>query len=207
MQGSSSTTTTSVIACGVFRPVMEHLGLERKLPGIHLIFLPPYLHVYPDKLHDHIRSAIVNARNRGDRIVCLYGDCFPGICDFCEEHGAAKVPGTHCYEMLLGSKCFKSVVDETAGAFFLERYLIEEFERCCAEPLELYDDEVRQYLFQHYKRLVYVRQHSDPDLVPRATDLARFLGLSLDVRDADYSHLARDLTRIITGDPRGRLKT
>jgi hypothetical protein len=66
---------------------------------------------------------------------------------------------------------------------------------------------VRKYLFQHYRRLVYVRQHSDPDLVPKATDLARFLELSLEVRDADYSHLARELIRLISGDPRRRLKT
>ena len=64
-------------------------------------------------------------------------------------------------------------------------------------PLELHDDEMRKRCFERYHRLLYVRQPSDPDLVPQASKLAKFLELSLDISDADYSHLERKLTELI----------
>jgi hypothetical protein len=196
-QSPGLTNAPNIIACGVFKPLLEYLQFERRFPHVRLTFLPANLHVYPAKLKDHILSALRAAQRRGDRAICLYGDCFPGMDDFCREHCIARVPGTHCYEMLLGSKRFRRIIDEIAGTYFLERYLIEEFEKCCAKPLELHDDEVREYLFRHYKRLVYVRQASDPDLVPKAGKLAEFLGLALEVRDADYTHLEKELTTLI----------
>jgi hypothetical protein len=56
---------------------------------------------------------------------------------------------------------------------------------------------MRKRCFERYQRLLYVRQPSDPDLVPQASKLAKFLELSLDVSDADYSHLERKLTELI----------
>lgn len=90
-------------------------------------------------------------------------------------------------------------MNETAGTYFLERDLILNFEEYCIEPLELHDEEMRKYCFEHYQRVLYVRQPRDPDLVSRAGKLAEFLQLSLEIRDADYSHLGRELVRLIEG--------
>ena len=65
------------------------------------------------------------------------------------------------------------------------------------EPLELHDLEMRKCCFEHYRRLLYVRQPSDPNLVPKAGQLAEFLELSLQVEDADYSFLEQELVRLI----------
>jgi len=108
-----------------------------------------------------------------------------------------KVPGSHCYEMLLGSERFQKLVDETAGTYFLERELILNFEEYCIEPLELHDEEMRKCCFEHYQRLLYVRQPLDPDLVPNARELAEFLELSLDIVDADYWHLEKKLIDVM----------
>jgi hypothetical protein len=99
--------------------------------------------------------------------------------------------------MLLGSERFRSLIKETAGTFFLERELLNDFERSCVQTLELYDEEIRRYLFAHYRKVVYVRQPSDVGLMERADEVARFLELSLEVLDADYSNFEKELIRLI----------
>jgi hypothetical protein len=188
---------TRIIACGVFRPALERLRLGRRYPGLRVTYLPPVLHTRPQRLEKHLKRSAASAGKRTEQIVCLYGECFPDIREFCRVQGIAKVPGHNCYEMLLGSDLFQSLLDETTGTYFLERELIQNFQEYCAEPLELYDQQMRRWCFEHYRRLLYVRQPGDPDLASQATDLADFLELSLDIRDADYSHLERLLVELI----------
>lgn len=188
---------TRIIACAVFKPALEHLHLGSRYPDVRLTYLSPKLHLRPQELKDRLLKEIAAAQKRNERVICLYGDCFPGIDDFCQQQGAIKAPGHYCYEMLLGSERFRRLIDEMAGTYFLEKDLILNFEEYCMVPLELHDEEMRRYCFEHYRRLLYVRQPADPDLVPRAGELAEFLGLSLDISDADYSHLEKKLTELL----------
>jgi len=64
-------------------------------------------------------------------------------------------------------------------------------------PLELNDEEMKGYCFNQYRRLLYVRQPSDPDLAAQAGEVADFLGLSLDVSDVDYSYLQKSLVELL----------
>jgi hypothetical protein len=99
--------------------------------------------------------------------------------------------------MLLGSDSYEQIMAETAGTYFLERELIVNFREYCFEPLELYDRDIRKSFFKHYKKLMYVRQPSDRDLKAAAAKLAGFLDLSLEIIDADYSHLKQRLIHLI----------
>ncbi|MFC1962844.1 DUF1638 domain-containing protein, partial [Chloroflexota bacterium] len=111
--------------------------------------------------------------------------------------GVIEIPGHYCYEMLLGTERFRRLLEENAGTFFAEQDLILHFEEYCTVPLELHDEEMRQYIFEKYQKLLYLRQPSDPDIVPRASDVAKFLELSLEISDADYSHLEKYLTELL----------
>ena len=188
---------TLIIACAVFKPALDHLRLENRYADLRLTYLPSNLHLRPQQIKNRLLKEITAAQKRNERIICLYGNCFPDIEDFCQRHEAIKVPGDYCYEMLLGTERFRQFIDEMAGTYFLEKDLILNFEEYCMRPLELHDDEMRKRCFERYQRLLYVRQPSDPDLVPQASKLAKFLELSLDVSDADYSHLERKLTELI----------
>ena len=188
---------TTIISCEVFRAALEYLGLEKKYPRLSVRYLPSNLHTRPHMLKDFVIHAICEAQQRHQNVICLYGDCFPDIGDFCKERGVIKVPGVHCYEILLGSERFRGILNETAGTYFLEHDLIEDFENLCLLPLELYDDEMRKYFFQHYQRVVYVKQPLDRNLVARANELASFLNLTLEVQDADYSYLEQELGRLM----------
>jgi hypothetical protein len=191
--------TKRIIACGAFRAALETLRLEERYPDLHVTFLPSNLHVWPDKLKRRLSREVRKAQRKNDRIICLYGECFPGIDEFCERRGIIRASGLYCYEMLLGSEHFHRIMDETAGTYFLERELIVNFQEYCLEPLELYDEEMRRSYFKHYQRLLYVRQPSDRCLVSRARKLAQFLNLTLEIRDADYLYLEDKLTSLIEG--------
>jgi len=188
---------TRIIACGVFKPVLEYLQLERSYPNLRLTYLPSKLHLRPQELEERLLREANKAKERNERIICLYGECFPDIDDSCQQHGIIKVPGFYCYEMLLGGERFKQLIEEIAGTYFLEEDLIINFVEYCMRPLELQDEEMRKQCFEHYKRLLYVRQPSDLDLEPKAGELAKFLGLDLEIQDADYSYLERKLSELI----------
>ena len=188
---------TRIIACGVFKPVLEYLQLGKRYPNLRLTYLPSKLHLRPQELEKHLLREVDKAKKRNERIICLYGECFPDIDDFCKQHGIIKVPGFYCYEMLLGGERFRQLIEEMAGTYFLEEDLIINFVEYCMRPLELQDEEMRKQCFEHYKRLLYVRQPSDPNLLTAASKLADFLEVSLEIRDADYSHLEKSLIELL----------
>ena len=188
---------TRIVACVVFKPAIEYLQLERRYPNLRLTYLPSNLHLRPQELEKRLLAGIKAAQKRNERVICLYGDCFPDIDDFCQEHGVSKVPGHYCYEMLLGSERFRQLIEEMTGTYFVEKDLILNFEEYCVRPLELRDEEMRKYCFQQYRRLLYVRQPSDPDLVAQASEVADFIGLSLDISDVDYSYLEKRLIELL----------
>jgi hypothetical protein len=188
---------TRVIACGVFRPALEHLRVEERYPRLRSHYLPSNLHLRPQDLRRQLSETITSARQKNERILCLYGTCFPDIEDFCRHQGVTKVPGLHCFETLLGSKQYENIINEMPGTYFLERDLILNFEEYCLEPLELHDEEMRKSFFEHYERTVYLRQPADPDLLSKANELATFLQLSLEIWDADYAHLEQILTDLL----------
>ena len=186
-----------IIACQVFKPALEHLGLEDKCLNIRLTYLPPNLHLKLQELGKHLRREIIAAERRNERTICLYGDCFPGISEYCKRHRAYRVPGPYCWEMFLGSERFNQILDEDPGTYFVEKELICNFTEYCVEPLELYEEEMREQCFKHYHRILYVRQPSDPDLTAKANGIAEFLGLSLEIQDADYAHLEERLNKLL----------
>ena len=187
----------SLIACGVFRSALEYLNLEKRHPRLNVTFLPSNLHLQPQELKNALSKAINGTPKRNERTVCLYGSCFPDFDNFCDHHGVDKVPGHHCFQMLLGSKRYEDIMKEVVGTYFLERDLILHFERYCLEPLDLWDDEMRRTLFNHYSRVLYIRQPLDQNLEPQVMELARFLELPLEIRDADYLYLDRALVNLI----------
>jgi hypothetical protein len=188
---------TRIVACGVFKPVLTELKILANHPYLDVKYLPAKLHLNPKQIEKLLRAELGASLKSGRRTICLYGECFPGIDDLCDSLGARRARGCHCYEMLLGSERFRSLIKETAGTFFLERELLSDFERSCVQTLELYDEEIRRYLFAHYRKVVYVRQPSDVGLMERADEVARFLELSLEVLDADYSAFEKELVRLI----------
>ena len=188
---------TRIVACAVFKPALEFLRIEERYPRVRITYLPSHLHLKPLKLKQMLSREVTLAKQRGEKIICVYGDCFPGIKDFCNKEGIIKAPGSHCFEMLLGSEKYHRMINEQAGTYFVEKDLLQNFGSYCIEPLELFDEEMRRMFFEHYRKMVYVRQPTDPDLVVGASKLAEFLQLALEVKDADYTCLEKVIGDLI----------
>jgi hypothetical protein len=193
-----------LISCGVFRFALEHLAITKRYPNLTIELLPSHLHLFPGQLKDTLQEKFATTAQRQNqeqcKVVCLYGQCFQGIDEVCRTHRAVRVPGLHCYEILLGPDCFAQIIADCPGTFFLERDFIEHFREYCHIPLELDDPDMRQLFFGHYRRLFYLRQPDDPDFSERLIELARFLDLELSMEDVDYRFLDKLLFDIINKD-------
>lgn len=188
-----------IIACGVFRDALRQIEPQQFNPEVTIAYITPYLHNHPQELKQEILHQIDLAQKAGDEILCLYGRCYPELDDHLDAMGIPRIPGEHCYEILLGSKRFHAIIDEEAGTYFLEKDLILNFSEYCMQPLELDDPLLRESYFQHYTRLAYIRQPFDPDAVmPYMLKISRFLKLSPLVVDADYAELTASLLRLFT---------
>lgn len=188
-----------IIACGVFRDALRQIEPQRFHQNVTITFINPYLHNYPQKLKEEILHQIHLAKKAGDEILCLYGRCYPDLDDHLCEMGIPRVPGEHCYEILLGSRRFHAIIDEEAGTYFVEKDLILNFSEYCIQPLELDDPLMLESCFQYYKRLAYIRQPLDSDsIIPGFRDISQFLNLKPMVIDADYSELKTKLIKLFS---------
>ena len=187
-----------IIACGVFRDALRQIEPQRYFQNVAITYITPHLHNYPQKLQKEILYQIRLAQKAGDEILCLYGRCYPELDDHLDAMGIPRIPGEHCYEILLGSQRFHAIINEEAGTYFIEKDLVLNFPEYCMQPLELDDALMRESYFQHYTRLAYIRQSFDPDTVmSHVHDISRFLELKPLVIDADYAELTASLLRLL----------
>ncbi|MFO8010430.1 MAG: DUF1638 domain-containing protein [Dehalococcoidia bacterium] len=197
MSGQDRTEVIRLIACGVFKPALEHLQLENTFPGLKTTLMESNLHLRPQVLRQRLEREFNLARNAGEKVVCLYGNCFAGINELCEQHGVLKVPGDFCHEMLLTPERYRQCMDRSAGTYFIEQEVVQSFDEHCRIPLELDDEETRKYCFEHYQRVLYVRQPSDPEISDQLNEIATFLDLDMETQDADYSYIESNLIDLI----------
>lgn len=189
-----------LVACDVFRAAIERMGLLASHPYVRPVFLPAHLHIRPRELERALHDELAKARREDERMVVVYGTCFPDMDVFCRRHGIQRVSGAHCFEMLLGSGRFRKLIERETGTFFLERELVDNFDRHCMEPLELHDEEIRREYFRHYRKLVYIRQEEEADVTWRLEQLAAFLELDLEIHPADTRQLRDELERLVAGE-------
>lgn len=188
----------SLVACKVFGDALQHIGVQRRFPGLDVRYLPAHLHLNPFLLQKRIAAEIEGVRQGTGSVCCLYGNCFPDIDNALRDLSAFRADCGHCYEALLGSRRYGRIIDEDPGTFFLEKEMILHFEDHCWRPLELDDPQMREWCFAHYSRAVYIRQPLDGAIEPAARAAAARLDFPLLTFDADYSELEERLFRVLS---------
>lgn len=191
----SSGRKKSIMACEVFRDALKYLGVDRPESPHTIIYLPSHLHLYPDRLKQRMLQSLETDLSPESCTGCLYGRCFPDIDRVLGTRTIERIACGHCYEILLGRAVHTELTASQPGSFFLEKTVIEDFDKLCRIPLELDDPQMRQWYFEHYRQIVYIRQPLDSDLTSAVNDIAELLGLDSVVVDADYSDLAAYLKR------------
>ena len=148
------------------------MALTRSLPGVDLTCLPAELHNRPERIPDAVAARLRARGGDYDRVFVAYADCGTGgLLDRMLERdfeGVERIPGAHCYEFYAGAAAFEALQEEEVGTFYLTDFLARNFERIVWRGLGLDEHpELLEMYFGNYRRLVYLAQTEDPELVER----------------------------------------
>jgi hypothetical protein len=201
--GQAPAGRTLIVGCGAL--ARELVELTRPLPNVDVSCLPPGLHNRPGGIPARVRARIRQGRREGyAQIFVAYADCGTGglLDPVLAEEGVERLPGAHCYEFFAGRMDFARLADEEPATFWLTDFLARNFERLVIRGLGIdRHPELEPMYFGNYKRLVYLSQTDDPDLLAMARRAAERLGLAFEHRHTGYGELADSIQalRIVDG--------
>ncbi|MGB3457094.1 MAG: DUF1638 domain-containing protein [Litorimonas sp.] len=161
--------------------------------------MPATLHNRPQEIVPAIEAMLDETDGQYERTLLAFGDCGTGggLDRLCKARGLERLPGAHCYAFFAGLPEFDAMMEEELGTFFLTDFLARQFDAMVMRPLGLdRNPELRDLYFGHYRRLVFLSQTQDPDLIVRAEAAAGRLGLAFEHRPTGLSPFARELARI-----------
>ena len=184
--------TTGLIICGAL--AREVLALiERHGWDAEVAAVPATFHLYPQRIPPAVEKRFHELRDQYDRLICVYGDCGTGgaLDATLERLGIERIDGPHCYEWY-GGDAFNQIMEEEPGTYFLTDFMVRQFRTVImgGMGLDRYP-QLKQDYFGNYRRLVYLVQKPDPDLIEQAKAAATYLGLPLEIRATGY-HLLEE---------------
>jgi hypothetical protein len=191
-----------VIACGAIARELVRIKRANAWEQVDFQCLPPGLHNQPQWITGEVERAIIESRDRYDRVFVAYADCGTGglLDAMLQRHGVERLPGAHCYEFFAGSEEFEQLAQEQPGSFFLTDFLVLHFERLVIGGLGLdrFPQLLPQY-FGNYRRVVYLAQTQSQKLLDLAQAHAAFLGLEFEYRYCGDEPLSRSLRLAVAG--------
>jgi hypothetical protein len=195
-----------IIACGaVAREVLAVVRLNG-WTHVEVRCLPAGLHNEPHAIAGAVDGMLRELAAGYDAVFVAYADCgTAGALDaVLDEHGVARLPGAHCYAFYAGGTAWDELQEEEPGTFYLTDFLVRHFGALVIRGLGLdRHPELRDDVFGNYRRLVYLAQVDDPELLARAEAAAEQLGLAYEVRRTGYGQLQPALRRFVAGQRRG----
>ncbi|MBT5218200.1 MAG: DUF1638 domain-containing protein [Woeseia sp.] len=188
-----------VIACGALAQEITALKARYGWEHLDLKCIDAKLHNHPAKIPARLREKIrLNKANYAD-IFVAYADCGTGgeIDKIIEEEGIKRLPGAHCYQFFAGEARFTEIADEEPGTFYLTDFLAQHFDQFVTKPLKLVEHpELRDAYFGNYRRVVYLSQTDNEDLMLAAKKAAKKLGLAFEHVSCGYGELKTSLQTV-----------
>ena len=189
-----------VIACGALAREITALKRAGGWSALDVTCLSPELHNRPERIPAAVRDAIRAGRADYEHIFVAYADCGTGgaLDRMLAEEQVERLPGAHCYEFFATPEAFAALAEAEPGTFYLTDFLVRHFQRLVADGLGIdRHPELASEYFRHYRRVVYLAQRPDAQLVQQARAIAARLGLSYEQRDCGYGELARSLSQVV----------
>ena len=188
-----------VIACGAL--VREITELKERYGWDHLQLkcIDAKLHMRPALIPARLRDMIRKYRNDYDEIFVAYADCGTtgGIDKVIEKEGIKRLPGAHCYQFFAGTERFAALSDAEPGTFYLTDFLAQHFDQFVTKPLKFEEHpELRDAYFGNYRKLVYLSQKNDIELVAAAKRAAEKLELEFEHMQVGYGELETGLRNV-----------
>lgn len=190
-----------LIICGALAhevlALIERYGWDAEVLGV-----PALDHNYPERIAPDVEKQIEAWQAHYDRLIVVFGDCGSrGALDalLARYPGISRIDGPHCYEMY-GGETFHELMEEEPGTFFLTDFLLRGFEGLFIKEMGLDRfPELRDDYFRNYRRMVYLVQKPDPELMAKARSVADRFGLALEIRHTGYGQLETRLTALMQG--------
>jgi hypothetical protein len=193
-----------VLACGaVAREVLAVIEMNG-WDHVTVRCLPAKLHSTPQKIPAAVDAKLAELKGRYERVFVAYADCGTGgaLDPVLERHGVERLPGAHCYGFLAGNSVWDEIHEEDPATFYLTDFLARHFEALVIRGLKLdVHPELEPLVFGNYRRLVYLAQTDDPELLARARAAAARLGLAFEHRRTGYGELVPTLRRFVETGP------
>ncbi len=169
-----------VITCGAIAREMVRIKALNQWNHIEFQCLPAALHNTPDDIPAAVKAKIESQADQFEKIFVAYADCgTAGKLDkVLDEYGIERIPGVHCYQFFTGDEKFHQFAETEPGTFYLTDFLTRHFERLVIKGLKLDQrPQLIPYIFNNYKRILYLAQTESEELQVLARKHANFLGL------------------------------
>lgn len=191
---------TAFIICGALArevlAIIEHHGWNADVVGV-----PALDHMQPERIAPDVEKRLLALQEAYARIFVVFGDCGSqgALDEVLARYGIQRVDGPHCYEFY-GGETFHALMEEEPGTFFLTDFLVRGFRGLVIKGLGLDRfPQLKDDYFRNYRRVVYLVQIPDPELVARAEEVAAYLDLPLEVRETGYGGLEARLVALMEG--------
>jgi hypothetical protein len=196
---TSTGARVALIACGAVAKdtatLVERNGWDADVHGIS-----SDLHMTPLEIAPAVEAKLQDLLPRYDRVIVVYGDCGTGgrLDRVLERYPAVRPAGVHCFQWYSG-ELYERFHDDY-GIYFLTDWLVTNWDRAVIKGLGL--DRypwLRETYFGNLSRVLFVRQHPDPEREAKAREIAAYMDKPLEIHDLGMAPL-EDLLRPLMED-------
>jgi hypothetical protein len=188
----------AIIMCGALaREVLDII--DRHGWDVDVVGVPALVHMTPEKIAPAVEKQWQRLRAAYDRVFVVFGDCGSrgAVDDLLARYDIKRIDGPHCYEFY-GGELFTELMEEEPGTFFLTDFLVRGFHGLVVKGLGLDRfPQLKDEYFRNYRRVVYLIQKEDPELLRRAEKVAAYLELPLETRHTGYGLLEERLVALM----------
>ncbi|MGZ8610160.1 MAG: DUF1638 domain-containing protein [Actinomycetota bacterium] len=156
------------------------------------------LHMTPLEIAPAVEAKLKLLLPKYERVIVVYGDCGTGgrLDAVLERYPAVRPAGFHCFQWYAG-ELYRRMEDDI-GIYFLTDWLVTNWDRAVIKGLGL--DRfpwLRETYFGNLSRVLFVRQHPDPDREAKAREIAEYMELPLEIHDLGIEPLDDLLTPLM----------
>ncbi len=180
---TSTGAKVAFLACGALAldtaALIQSHGWDADVHGIS-----SDLHMTPLDIAPAVEAKLAELTKRYERVIVVYGDCGTGgrLDKVLERYPAVRPAGFHCFQWYAGD-LYKRFEDDI-GIYFLTDWLVTNWDRAVIKGLGL--DRfpwLRSTYFDNITRILFVRQHPDPDREAKAQAIAEWMQRPLEIHD------------------------
>ena len=183
--------SVALIACGAVAQdaaaIVKERGWKADVHGIS-----SDLHMTPLEIAPAVEEKLKQLLPRYDRVIVVYGDCGTGgrLDAVLEKYPAVRPAGFHCFQWYAG-ELYERFADDI-GIYFLTDWLVQNWDRAAIHGLGLYRFPwLKDTYFGNISRILFVRQHPDPERETKAREIAEWMDRPLEIHDLGTEPLER----------------